>query len=85
MTPESTPAPGATESPPEPDRRPLLKVRGAADYLGVSERWLYMAVSERRLPFVRLPGSQLLRFDPDELDDFVDAGRVEPDPPRRDG
>ena len=52
----------------------LLDVTGAADYLGVSPRFMRRLVAERRITFVKL--GRHLRFDINDLDQFVDAGRV---------
>ncbi len=52
----------------------LLDVTGAADYLGVSPRFMRRLVAERRITFVKL--GRHLRFDINDLDQFVDSGRV---------
>ena len=53
----------------------LLDVEGAAEYLSVTPRFIRRLVAERRVPFVKL--GRLLRFDPADLDRFVDSGRVD--------
>lgn len=55
--------------------RPLLPPKEAAEYLGVSERWVRESAQLRRLPYVRV--GAFLRFDPDDLDDFRKHNRVE--------
>ena len=55
--------------------RRLLDVEGAAEYLSVTPRFIRRLVAERRVPFVKL--GRHLRFDPSDLDRFVDAGRVD--------
>ncbi len=55
--------------------RRLLDVDTAAEYLSVTPRFIRRLVAERRLPFVKL--GRHLRFDPSDLDRFVDAGRVD--------
>jgi excisionase family DNA binding protein len=46
--------------------QPLLKVEDVALRLGVSQRTIYAMVAQRRIPFRKPPGTNLLRFDPDE-------------------
>ncbi|GMU78731.1 MAG: hypothetical protein AMXMBFR46_15250 [Acidimicrobiia bacterium] len=53
----------------------LLDVDAAAQYLSVTPRFIRRLVAERRVPFVRL--GRHLRFDPADLDRFVEAGRVD--------
>lgn len=52
----------------------LLDVLQAAERLGVSERWVRRAVAERRIPFIKC--GHFVRFDPADLDAFVDRNRV---------
>ena len=44
----------------------------------LTERWLRRLVSERRIPFSKVPGSNRLLFDLHEIDALVESGRVEP-------
>ncbi len=44
----------------------------------LTERWVRRLVSERRVPFSKVPGSNRLLFDLDDLDALVENGRVEP-------
>lgn len=53
----------------------LLDVDAAAQYLSVTPRFIRRLVAERRVPFVKL--GRHLRFDPADLDRFVEAGRVD--------
>ncbi len=46
--------------------QPLLKVEDVALRLGVSHRTIYAMVAQRRIPFRKPPGTNLLRFDPEE-------------------
>ena len=46
--------------------QPLLKVEDVAARLGVSHRTVYAMVAQGRIPFRKPPGTNLLRFDPDE-------------------
>lgn len=54
----------------------LLDIEGVADRLGVAVRHVRRLVAERRIPFVKW--GHLLRFDPDQIADWVDAARVPP-------
>lgn len=70
------------------ERRPLLDVDDAVAYLGVPERMLRRLVAERRIAFIKTSNSGKggrLMFDPDDLDAWRDACRVEarPTPSRR--
>jgi excisionase family DNA binding protein len=55
------------------EHRPLLGVEEAANYLGVSTRYVRRLRSERRIPAIKLGAK--VRFDPDDLDALVEAGR----------
>lgn len=57
------------------DHRPPLSVPEAAEYLGVSERWMRRAVAERRLRYIKT--GKFVRFRPDDLDAWMDANTVE--------
>jgi excisionase family DNA binding protein len=62
------------------DARPLT-VPEAAARLNVSPRFIRRLVDERRIPFHRV--GRFIRLDPADLDDFLDAGRVEASAPRQ--
>jgi excisionase family DNA binding protein len=47
-----------------------------AERLGVSVRYVRRLVAERRIPYVKF--GHLLRFDPVELEAWIDAARVGP-------
>ena len=49
-----------------------------AEQLGVNERHIRRLVHERRIPFVKW--GHLLRFDPDEIDEWLDAARIPAEP-----
>jgi excisionase family DNA binding protein len=53
----------------------LLDYAAAAEYLGLSEYTLRRYVSLRRIGFVKL-GLKAVRFRPDQLDRFIEAGTV---------
>jgi excisionase family DNA binding protein len=59
----------------------LLTVDEAAERLGVKPRFVRRLIAEKRIPYVKL-GSHV-RIDSDDLDRFVDAGRVCPQIPVR--
>jgi excisionase family DNA binding protein len=61
------------------ERRPLMDLPTVAKYLGVSERHIRRLVQERRIPFIKW--GHPLRFDPDEIDAWVDTKRVPCQPP----
>jgi len=44
----------------------LLTVRDVANRLGVEVRTVYAMVAQGRIPFRKPPGTNLLRFDPEE-------------------
>ncbi len=60
---------------PPSQRRALLDIDQAADYLGISARTMKTLHETRQVAHVRL-GKRTLRFDPDDLDAYVDAQRV---------
>lgn len=55
------------------ERRCLLDVAEAAEYLTTSEHFIRRLVRERRIAVVRL--GRHVRFDPDDLDAYIDKGR----------
>lgn len=58
------------------ERGRLFDVPAAAAYLDVSPRFIRRLIAERRLAFVKL--GRHVRFDIDDLDAFIDSGRVLP-------
>lgn len=56
-------------------KRTWFDVNGAADWLGVEERFIRRLVAERRVTFYRV--GRHLRFDVVDLDDFLAASRVD--------
>jgi excisionase family DNA binding protein len=69
-------SPAMSAGKPEGARMALLTVDQAAEYLGVKPRFIRRLVAEKRIPYVKL-GSHL-RLDDNDLDAFVEAGRVCP-------
>lgn len=57
-----------------PGRRPLLTIIEVAELLGVEVRHIRRLVHERRIPFIKW--GHLLRFDPDEIDAWIDHHRI---------
>lgn len=54
----------------------LLDIAGVAEHLAVSERHVRRLVADRRIPYVKW--GHLLRFDPDEIAEWLDGGRRRP-------
>lgn len=59
------------------DRLPLMDLPAVAERLGVNERHVRRLVAERRIPFLKW--GHLLRFDPDEIDAWLNTARVRPE------
>lgn len=62
---------------PKEIEKKLLTVKGVATYLELKPSTIYSYVHERRIPYIKLPGSQQVRFDLDEIDAWAKQGRVE--------
>lgn len=60
------------------DRLPLMDLPAVAVRLGVNERHVRRLVAERRIPFLKW--GHLLRFDPVEIDAWLNTSRVPPGP-----
>lgn len=58
--------------------RELVDIEGVARRLGVTVRHVRRLVAEERIPLVKW--GHLLRFDPDEIERWIDGARR---PPRR--
>ena len=68
--PSTTPgAPGALEA--------LWTPQQVAEYLKVSRSWVYQKAEAGLIPVIRLPGSSLLRFEPEAIRAFA-LGKWEP-------
>ncbi|MGA2930722.1 MAG: helix-turn-helix domain-containing protein [Acidimicrobiales bacterium] len=52
----------------------LLDINTVADSLGVTPRFVRRLVAERRIPYVKV--GKFVRFDPGELDMWLDQQRV---------
>lgn len=55
-------------------RPPLVDVAGAAAMLGITVRHVRHLIAERRIPYVKV--GHYVRFDIDELDQWIDDHRV---------
>jgi excisionase family DNA binding protein len=51
----------------------LLDIDQLAQHLGTSHRHIRRLIAERRIPYVKV--GRLVRFDPDEITDWIDRGR----------
>jgi excisionase family DNA binding protein len=54
----------------------LVDIASVANRLGVTVRHVRRLVAERRIPYVKW--GHLLRFDPDEIEAWIDAVRIPP-------
>jgi excisionase family DNA binding protein len=52
---------------------PLMDLPAVAERLGVNQRHIRRLVAERRIPFLKW--GHLLRFDPDEIEAWLDQAR----------
>lgn len=56
--------------------RPLMDLPAVARRLGVNQRHIRRLVAERRIPYLKW--GHLLRFDPDDIDAWIDGLRRRP-------
>lgn len=56
-------------------QRRLVDLAAAADHLGVSERTMKYLHDTRQVPHYPI-GKRLIRFDLNDLDEYLDRGRV---------
>lgn len=61
-----------------PTRRNLVDVAGAAEWLGVDDRFIRRLIAERRITFYKV--GRHVRFDVVDLDDFLESARVDRSP-----
>jgi excisionase family DNA binding protein len=54
----------------------LLDIPALAERLGVGERHIRRLVFEKRIPYIKW--GHLIRFDPDDLQQWLAAARVDP-------
>jgi excisionase family DNA binding protein len=55
------------------ERSGLIDLPAVAERLGVNQRHVRRLVAERRIPFIKW--GHLLRFDPVEVEDWIDQAR----------
>lgn len=65
---------GHAENTPAHDLQPLLDIHAVAARLGVTERHMRRLVAERRIPYLKW--GHLLRFDPAEIEQWIESSRV---------
>ena len=68
------PPPSAEDRRPQHDVPHLLDLHAVAARLALSERHVRRLVSERKIPYMKV--GHLLRFNPAEIADWLDASRV---------
>ncbi len=78
MTPTRTPEPSLCPIAPSGGRRRLLHIDAVAEQLSTSVRHIRRLVHERRIPVVRV--GRLIRFDPVDLDAWLDEHRSSAEP-----
>ena len=54
----------------------LLGVKGLAEYLGVSDQWVYERVQLKEIPYIKV--GKLLRFRKSDIDTWLDSLKVPP-------
>ena len=54
---------------------PWLDVKSAAEYIGISVSTLYTYVAHGSIPYSRVPGSTLLRFELSDLSNWLRQGQ----------
>ena len=54
----------------------LIDINAAAERLGVTPRFIRRLVAERRVPYLKV--GKFVRFDPTELDAWLDQHRISP-------
>jgi excisionase family DNA binding protein len=64
-------------------RQPLIDLPAVAELLGVNERHVRRLVAERRIPFIKW--GHLLRFDPADIDQWIEDARRTGEPVVRPG
>jgi excisionase family DNA binding protein len=62
-----------------PDRPPLMDIEAVAQRLAVGVRHVRRLVTEKRIPYRKW--GHLLRFEPDEIEAWIEASRVPATPP----
>jgi len=52
-------------------------VEEVAEYVGLEKQTIYQYVSHRKIPYVKIPGSNRLRFDREKIDEWLQSGAAE--------
>jgi len=71
LTPADHSSPTASGAP--PDTRALIDVPALAEQLGVTQRFVRRLTAEDRVPFLKI--GKFVRFDPSEIDRWIDDNR----------
>jgi len=66
-----------------PGPPPLMDIEAVAHRLAVGVRHVRRLVTEKRIPYRKW--GHLLRFEPDEIEAWIEASKVPPRPPDLDG
>jgi excisionase family DNA binding protein len=53
-----------------------MNVHQAAGYLGLSPKTIYQYVCDRRIPFVKIPTSNQVRFNRKQIDAWMENGQT---------
>ena len=53
-----------------------MNVDQTAHYLGLSAKTIYQYVSDRRIPFVKIPSSNQVRFNRIRIDEWMNQGQT---------
>ena len=56
-------------------RTSMLDIAGLAKHLGVTERFVRRLVEDNRVPYLKI--GKFVRFDPNEIDRWLDTKRVQ--------
>lgn len=59
-------------------QKEILSLEEVSRLYGLRKSWLYSLVHTKRIPYYKVPGSNLTFFRQDEVRNFVLAGRVAP-------
>lgn len=59
-----------------PERRNFVTKDYVIEHWGVSEEWLKNARERAAFPFYRPQGTNIVFYRPDDIDNYIEAGRV---------
>ena len=60
------------------DLKKIMRVQEAADYMGVSCKYLYNLIHYRKIPYFKSNGGKLIYLSVADLDNWMTSTRVEP-------